>query len=114
MAVDITTVLPILVGLVFVAFAVLERGYKTFLEAKKVDTTLKFSGAYLLNLLVSTGVTSVIIMAVVPAVLTGIGSATQEITFAAIILQAVLGYTTAYTILDKMNKSTETKVEVKA
>ena len=110
MAEVITTAIPIIVGLIFVALAVLERGYKQFLEARKADSTLKFSGAYLLNLLVSGGVTSVIIITIIPALLSG--TTQTELTLSAIILQAVLGYTIAWTTLDKLNSGTEKKAEI--
>ena len=109
MAELISASLPIIVGLIFVAIAVLERGYKTFLDAKKVDPTIKFGGAYLLNLLVTTGASSAIVIAVIPALLTGLGTVPAEITLSAIILQAILGYETAYRILDGLNTSTEKK-----
>ena len=109
MAELISASLPIIVGLIFVAIAVLERGYKTFLDAKKVDPTIKFGSAYLLNLLVTTGASSAIVIAVIPALLTGLGTVPAEITLSAIILQAILGYETAYRILDGLNTSTEKK-----
>jgi hypothetical protein len=109
----LTAAIPILVGLIFVGWAVLERGYKTFLEARKVDPTIKFSGAYMLNLLISTGVSSVVIITIIPTLLNGLNSIPVGITVSTLILQAILGYETAYTILDKLNKSTESNVVVK-
>lgn len=114
MAEVITTAVPIIVGLIFVALAVLERGYKQYLEAKKTDATLKFGGAYMLNLLVSTGVTSVIIITIIPALLSGLTSVPTELTLSAVILQAILGYTVAWTTLDKLNTGTEKKEEIAA
>ena len=109
MADPITLGVPIVVGLIGVLFAILDRGYGRYLEQKKEDPTLKFGGPYLLNFLVSTGISSVIVVTIIPALITGLGTA-PEVTVAASILQFVLGYTTAYTALSKMNTSTERKL----
>lgn len=105
--------IPILVGLAAVGLAMLERGYKRYLEEKKIaeaeGKTLTFDMAYIVNMVVSTGVSSAII-SVIPVLVEQIGKPT-EITFVSLLLNAILGYTTAYTVLDKMNQKTDSKIE---
>jgi hypothetical protein len=111
--------IPLIVGLLGVAVAVLERGYKRFLEEKKLDPTIKFGGTYMLNLLVSTGVGTALVVAVIPALITSLQTG-QEVSegvvvvvgFASVILNFILGYTTTYRILDALNTSTERKLEL--
>lgn len=105
-----TTMIPIVVGLLFVAIAVIERGYKQFLEAKKLDPTITFGTTYLLNLLVSTGTSAVIITVLVPNLISQTLSANTAVTIASLVLQAVLGYTITWTTLDKLNTSTDNKI----
>ena len=107
--------IPLIIGLVGVAFAVLERGYKTFLEVKKTDPTLKFDAAYMLNLLISTGVGTALVTAVIPTLITQITNQTNTelpITVGAIILNFILGYAVTYRILDALNTSTDRKMEI--
>ena len=108
--------IPIAVGLIFVAFAVLERGYKRFLVEKKIveaeGKTIEFDLAYIVNMIVSSGI-SISIISVLPTLLDQIGTPT-EITVGSLILNAILGYTTAYTVLDKMNQKTDSKNETVA
>lgn len=110
----VATGVPLLVGLIFVAWAVLERGYKRYLEEKANQPDLKFGGAYLLNFVITTGVSAVVITTIIPGLIAGLSDVPAEITVTAIILQAILGYTTAYTILSKMNTGTEKKLEIAA
>lgn len=107
--------IPLIIGLVGVAFAVLERGYKTFLEQKKADPTIKFGGAYMLNLLISTGVGTALVTGVIPTLvnqLTGQAGEELPITVGAILLNFILGYTVTYRILDALNNSTDKKLEI--
>jgi cystathionine beta-lyase/cystathionine gamma-synthase len=111
---QINIIIPILVGLGAVAFAILERGYKRFLDEKKIaeaeGRTLKFDLAYLINMIVTAGVTSGFV-AIIPVLVETVGQP-NEVTFVSLLLTAATGYTTAYTILDKMNTKTDVKIEV--
>ena len=111
---ELNVIIPILVGLGAVAFAILERGYKRFLDEKKIaeaeGRTLKFDAAYMINMVVTAGVTSGFV-AIIPILVESVGTPAQ-ITFVSLLLTAATGYTTAYTILDKMNTKTDTKIEV--
>ena len=107
--------IPLIVGLVGVAAAVLERGYKRYLEEKKLDPSIKFNGTYMLNLLISTGVGTIIVTAILPALISALQGNTGEpqiqvISLAAIIVNFILGYATTYRILDALNTSTEKKL----
>ena len=105
--------LPIIVGLIAVGAAILERGYKTFLEKRKEDPELKFDGAYLLNILVSTGTSVTIVTGVLPAVITELtGQSTVPVTIGSILLNFVLGYAVTYRILDALNNSTSNKIAI--
>jgi hypothetical protein len=109
--------IPLIIGLVGVAIAVLERGYKRYLEQKKIDPTIKFGGTYMLNLLISTSVGTALVTAVVPAVISAIiGTIESEtpvaFTISSMFLNFVLGYTTTYRILDALNTSTDRKMEL--
>lgn len=115
MAIDFNLVIAasisLVVGLVFVAFAVLERGYKRFLEEKKLDPKLKFDGAYMLNFWVSASLGSVIVITVIPSLIAAIGNPSAEMTLAGLILNAVLGYSITFSALEHLNTSTERKME---
>jgi hypothetical protein len=103
-------IIPIVVGLVFVAIAVLQRGYKTYLTEKKTNPSITFDAAYMLNFWVATSASTAIV-GIVPTLLTTLlGDTSAAITFYSIILNAILGYTTAWTALDQMNTSTENKI----
>lgn len=104
------TTIPIIVGLVFVGLAVLQRGYKTFLQEKKTNPDIKFDGTYMLNFWVSTGIAGAIVTIIPPLLTTLLPSNAGPITLYSIIVNAVLGYTTAWTALDQMNTSTENKL----
>jgi hypothetical protein len=108
--------IPLVVGLIGVAFAVLERGYKTYLEAKKSNPTLKFDAAYMLNLLISTGVGTALVATVIPTLITELTGQTTAlpITIGGLILNFILGYTVTYRILDALNNSTDKKMEIAA
>jgi len=106
--------IPILIGLAAVVVAILERGYKTFLEAKAADPKLTFNGAYLLNILITGGAMVVIVTVVIPAVLTEIQAQPQVgLTLGGTLLNFVLGYAATYRILDGLNDSTKTRIEAK-
>jgi len=106
--------IPILIGLSAIVVAILERGYKTYLEKKAVDPKLEFNGAYLLNILITGGAMVVIVTVVVPAVLTEIeGQADQALTLGSALLNFILGYAATYRILDGLNDSTKTRIEAK-
>lgn len=104
---------PLVIGLVGVAFAILERGYKLYLEAKKADPTLKFGGAYMLNLLISTGVGTALVTTVIPTLVNQLQGQTDmvlPVTVGSLLLNFILGYTVTYRILDALNNSTDKKL----
>ena len=106
--------IPLIIGLVGVAIAVLERGYKRYLEQKKLEPGLKFGGAYMLNLIISTGVGTALVAGVIPTVISQILTNTDvniPVTTGAILLNFILGYTVTYRILDGLNSSTDHKLE---
>jgi len=106
--------IPILIGLSAIVVAVLERGYKTYLEAKAADPKLQFNGAYLLNILITGGAMVVIVTVVVPAVLTEISANPDTgLTLGSALLNFILGYAATYRILDGLNDSTKTRIEAK-
>lgn len=97
-------------GLVFLAVAILERGYRTFLEERKVDPKLKFDGAYFLNIIITAGSGSgiMMILSILPSLITQLTQADSVvITLFSLTSQAILGYTAGYTILDKLNTRVE-------
>ena len=108
--------IPLIVGLVGVGVAILERGYKRYLEEKKLNPDLKFDSTYMLNLLVSTGIGTVIVTTIVPALIAALSKTPVDETIvqfaglSAIILNFILGYTLTYRILDALNTSTEKKL----
>ena len=107
--------IPLIIGLVGVAFAVLERGYKRFLEARNAEPGLKFGGTYMLNFILSTGIGTALVTAVIPTLVTQITGETDmalPVTVGAILLNFILGYTVTYRILDALNTSTDKKLEL--
>ncbi len=113
MSLEILTQLPIIVGLVSVAVAILQRAYKTFLEKREIDPKLQFNHTYLLNTLVTTGVGVALVTVVIPAVIEALsGANTQPINIASIFLNFAVGYGLTYTILDQWNKSTGKTIEI--
>ena len=110
MAVESLVSIPIIIGLLGVVIAVLERGYKTFLEKKVTEPDLKFNSAYLLNILISGGTIATLIISVLPLVLTEI-NANEVVTLGSAILVFVVGYGSTYRVLDGFNNRTELKIE---
>ena len=105
--------IPLIIGLVGVAIAVLERGYKRYLEQKKTEPTIKFGAPYMLNLLISTGVGTALVTAVIPTLVENIGQTVEiPVTVGALLLNFILGYTVTYRILDALNTSTDKKMEI--
>ncbi|HTH22153.1 MAG TPA: hypothetical protein VL854_08045 [Nitrososphaeraceae archaeon] len=106
--------IPILIGLAAVVVAILERGYKSFLEKKAVDPKLKFDAAYLLNILITGGAMVVIVTVVIPAVITEVSANPDTaLTLGSALLNFILGYAATYRILDGLNDSTKTRIEAK-
>ena len=103
----------VIIGLVAIAVAVLERGYKTFLEKKVIDPKLQFNSAYLINILITSGTMVAIVTGVLPLVLNEISAQPNiPLTLGSAALIFVLGYSTTYRFLDGLNNSTEKKLEV--
>lgn len=112
MVLDIVQI-PIIIGLVGVGIAILQRAYKSFLDKKAVEPELKFNGAYLLNALISTGAGVSIVTAVIPAVINELtGQSSIPITIGSIFLNFVSGYALTYTILDTLNNSTSKTIAI--
>jgi len=106
--------IPIIIGLVAVGVALLERGYKSFLEKKAVDPKIQFNAAYLLNLLITGGAMIAIVTVVIPAVIQQISADPNvPLTLGSAIVNFVLGYGLTYRILDGLNDSTKTRIEAK-
>ena len=104
--------IPLIIGLVGVAIAVLERSYKSYLEAKKIDPSITFGAPYLINLLISTGVGTAL-ATIIPTLVTQITEQTDlPITVGGMLLNLILGYTVTYRILDGLNTSTDRKLEI--
>lgn len=112
MVLDIIQI-PIIIGLVGVGIAILQRAYKSFLDKKAVEPNLKFDGAYMLNALISTGAGVSIVTAVIPSVINELtGSESIPITLGSIFLNFVSGYALTYTILDTLNNSTSKTIAI--
>jgi hypothetical protein len=109
---EIIIAIPIIVGLVGVSLAILERGYKRFLDARKEDPTLKWDSSYLINILVSSGGSAAIIAGVIPALTEQLGDVTAPITVISVIGNFALGYLLTYRVLDGLNNATERKTEL--
>lgn len=113
MADEFTIAVSVLVGLFAVGIAILERGYKRYLEEKKIaeqeGKTLVFNSLYMINMLVTTGVSAAFV-AVLPTLLTTL-SESAALTTVSILTNAATGYLLAYRLLDGLNSSTETKLE---
>lgn len=103
--------IPVIVGLIGLSLALLERGYKRFLDEKKEQPDLKFGLAYLVNMLVAGG-GSAVLVGIIPALLTQLGDMPTTISIVVLGQQFLLGYLTAYRALDGLNKRTDDKVEL--
>ena len=105
--------LGIVIGLVAMFVALFERGYKRYLEEKKVDPELKFSAEYFLNMLLSAGGIGIIITLIIPAIITAMTQAVENnpnITLATVLLEAAIGYLATYRVLDGLNNSTSANI----
>lgn len=110
MAFEVTADIAFVIGLVGVAFAVIQRAIKPFLEeraiAQKEGKDLPFTGAYATNALLSIlGSVTLVLGA-----MSQLESSVNETTSA--ILALGVGYTFAYTLIDQLNKRTEKKEEI--
>lgn len=112
---NIFVTIPLIIALVGIGFAIVERGYKSFLEKKEIDPKLQFNPAYLLNIIITTGAMVAIVTGVLPAIISEISSEPNTVlTLGSVILNFVLGYSLTYRILDALNNSTEKRLEVEA
>ena len=103
----------LIVGLIGVGVAILERGYKKYLEAHAIDPTIKFNGTYQLNLFVSTGIGTTLVSVIVPALITALGQQSNPYTgIGGAVINFFLGYGITYRILDGLNTSTDKKMEL--
>lgn len=109
---EIAAVILSSIGLVCVALAVVERGYKRFQDEKQERPDLKFNGAYLLNMIISGGVFGIILGAL-PMIISQITEIGPVITIGSVINAVALGYFGTYRVLDGLNRSTDSKLEVK-
>ena len=110
--VNLLSAAPYIVGLFVVAVAVLERGYKTFLEKKAQEPELEFNSTYLLNFWVSASV-GVVVATLVPTLIGTIANTVDTgVTLASIVITAAISYLAAYTALDKLNTGTEKALEI--
>jgi hypothetical protein len=112
---SIFVTIPLIIAFVGIGFAIVERGYKSFLEKKEIDPKLQFNPAYLLNIIITTGAMVAIVTGVLPAVISEISASPDiPLTLGAVVLNFVLGYSLTYRILDALNNSTEKRLEVEA
>ena len=103
----------VIIGLIGVAIAILERGYKTYLEKKAIEPNLKFNSAYLLNILISGGTMVGLITVVLPIVLSDISNTPNvPLTLGAAATVFIIGYGSTYRFLDGLNNSTEKRLEL--
>lgn len=104
----------LVVGLIGVAIAILERGYKKYQDQKATDPDLKFNFSYLINMLVSSGIGSVLATTIIPTLISQLPDSTieQAVTPLFIIINFLLGYATTFRVLDGMNNSTAKKIEL--
>jgi len=102
---------PVIAGLMGLSLALLERGYKRFLDEKAERPDLKFGLSYLINMLVAGG-GSAVLVGVLPALLTQLGDMPTEFSIVILGQQFLLGYLTAYRALDGLNNRTDDKIEL--
>lgn len=103
--------IPVIVGLIGLSLALLERGYKRYLDEKKEQPELSFGLSYLVNMIVAGG-GSAVLVGIIPALLTQLGEQPTVISIVVLGQQFLLGYLTAYRALDGLNKRTDDKVEL--
>lgn len=110
--IDIAT-LPIIIGLVGIGIAVAHRTYKSFLDAQRENPDIKFDMAYLVNAFIGSGVFITIITGVIPVVVDEVVPFPNGIvTIALVIANFSIGYFGTYRVLDGLNKTTDTKIEL--
>lgn len=110
--IDIAT-LPIIIGLVGIGIAVAHRTYKSFLDKQKEDPSIKFDVAYLVNAFIASGTFITIITGVIPVVVGEVVPFENGIvTIALVIANFSIGYFGTYRVLDGLNNTTSTKIEI--
>lgn len=106
----------ILVGIAIIGviIAVVERGLKRYYDEKAENPTIKFSSSYIINILISGGGMSAIIIGVLPVVAENFQNPEQPIAITVFSVMSAFGfgYLTTFRILDGLNNRTEEKVEV--
>ncbi len=103
--------IPVITGLIGLSLALLERGYKRYLDEKAEKPDLKFGLSYLVNMLVAGG-GSAVLVGIIPALLTQLGEMPTTLSIVVLGQQFLLGYLTAYRALDGLNKRTDDKIEL--
>lgn len=112
MAFDIAS-LPIIIGLIGVGIAVAHRAWKTFEDKKKENPDLKFDVAYLTNALIASGTFVTIITGVIPVVVDEVVPFPSGlVTIGLVIANFSIGYFGTYRVLDGLNNTTSTKIEI--
>lgn len=110
MAFEVTADIAFLIGLIGVAFAIIQRAIKPYLEekaiAEKEGKTLPFTGSYTTNAILSVIGSVTLVLGALSQLEASVGETTSGI------LALGIGYTFAYTIIDQLNKRTEKKEEI--
>lgn len=110
MVLEVTPEAAFVIGLIGVAFAIIQRALKPYLEekaiAQKAGQDLPFNGAYATNALLT-------VLGAVTLVLGALSQLTESVsTTTSGILALGIGYTFTYTLIDQLNKRTEKKEEI--
>lgn len=114
MANEFMLALPIIVGLLGVGLAIFDRGWREYVTAKRNDPTIThFSADYMVNLIVTAGGVGAFFGAVIPLIIGSMTALPPEGIFIWTFTQIWGGYTSAYTILDKLNTPIETKTALR-
>lgn len=110
MVLAVTSDIAFAIGLVGVAFALIQRAVKPFLEeraiAQQQGHDLPFTGAYATNALVSILGSVTLVLGAMSQLESSVGETTSPI------LALAIGYTFTYTLIDQLNKRTEKKEEI--
>lgn len=108
-------IFPFILAMIGLVVAVFERGYKRYQDEKANNPDLHFSGAYIVNMVLTAGGVGTL-LAIITAVIASLqsGETAAEVNFIAAIGQFGLGYLLSYRVLDGLNNRTEKKIEVAA
>lgn len=110
MVLEVTPEAAFVIGLIGVAFAIIQRALKPYLEekaiAQKQGNDLPFNGAYATNALLTVLGSVTLVLGALSQLTESVGTTTSGI------LALGIGYTFTYTLIDQLNKRTEKKEEL--